>query len=182
MLKNCLKLCLLLTLVCLLPSIGRTQNPNQPSLNTFKANLVGFDEVPALSSPATGTFRMEIDPSNTSFDYEVSYSDLVGNVTQSHIHIAQKGVNGGVMVFFCTNLNNGPAGTQLCPGPHTGTVSGHITAADVIGGAAAQGISPGEFAEVLRAVRAGRVYANVHSTIFPGGEIRGQLLHDNGVK
>ena len=182
MLKNCLKLCLLLTLVCLLPSIGRTQNPHQPSLNKFKADLIGFDEVPALSSTASGTFRMEIDPTDTSFDYEVSYSDLVGNVTQSHIHIAQKGVIGGIMVFFCTNLGNGPAGTQLCPGPHAGTVSGHITAADVIGSASAQGISPGEFAEVLRAIRAGRVYANVHSSVFPGGEIRGQLLHDNGVR
>jgi hypothetical protein len=182
MLKNCLKLCVLLALIGVLPSIARTQNVRQPSLDKFKADLIAFDEVPALSSPASGTFSMTIDPTDTSFDYEVSYSDLVGNVTQSHIHIAQKSVNGGVMVFFCTNLNNGPAGTQLCPGPHAGTVSGHITAADVIGSASAQGIAAGEFAEVLRAIRAGSVYANVHSSVFPGGEIRGQLFHDQGVK
>ena len=181
MLKTCLRLCLLLTLVGVLPSIAQTQNRGS-SPDKFKADLIGFDEVPALSSTASGTFRMEIDPTDTSFDYEVSYSGLVGNVTQSHIHIAQKGVNGGIMVFFCTNLGNGPPGTQACPGPNAGTVSGHITAADVVGSASAQGIAAGEFAEVLRAIRAGSVYANVHSSVFPGGEIRGQLFHDQGVK
>lgn len=181
MLKTCLRFCLLLTLVGVLPSIAQTQNRGS-SADKFKADLIGFDEVPALSSTASGTFRMEIDPTDTSFDYEVSYSGLVGNVTQSHIHIAQKGVIGGIMVFFCTNLGNGPPGTQACPGPHAGTVSGHITAADVVGSASGQGIAAGEFAEVLRAIRAGSVYANVHSSVFPGGEIRGQLVHDQGVK
>lgn len=79
------------------------------------------------------------------------------------------------MVFYCTNLGNGPVGTQLCPGTTSGSVSGRITAADVIGGAAAQGVAAGEFAEVLRAIREGAVYVNVHTTLFPGGEIRGQL-------
>lgn len=181
MLKNCLKLCLLLTLVGVLPSIARTQN-GQPTLHKFKADLIGFDEVPSLSTPASGTFRMEIDPTDTSFDYELSYSGLVGNVTQAHIHIAQKDVNGAIMVFFCTNLGNGPAGTQLCPGPNAGSVTGTITSADVVASAAGQGIAAGEFAEVLRAIRAGRVYVNVHSTVFPTGEIRGQLHHDKGVK
>lgn len=179
MLKNCLKLCFLLTLLAVLPSVAQTQSS---SPNKFRADLLGFEEVPALSSPAVGSFSMEINSTDTAFDYELSYSGLVGNVTQSHIHIAQKGVIGGIMVFFCTNLGNGPAGTQLCPGPSEGTVTGTITAANVIGGAAAQGIAAGEFAEVLRAIRAGSVYVNVHSSTFPGGEIRGQLHHDKGVR
>ena len=37
--------------------------------------------------------------------------------TQSHIHFGQKDVNGGIVVFFCTNLGNGPAGTPPCPQP-----------------------------------------------------------------
>lgn len=178
MLKKCLKLCLLLTLVGVLPSIAQTQDIRQPPGDRFKATLIGFEEVPALSTTAGGTFSMQIDPSENSFDYQLSYSGLVGNVAQAHIHIAQKGVNGGIMVFFCTNLGNGPPGTQTCPGTSSGNVSGTITAADVVASAAAQGIAAGEFAEVLRAIRGGTVYANVHSTVFPGGEIRGQLAPD----
>jgi len=62
--------------------------------------------------------------------------------------------------------------------PASGKVTGTVTATDVIG-PAAQGIAPGEFAEALRALRAGMTYANVHSTKFPGGEIRGQIKDED---
>jgi CHRD domain len=169
MLKRCLKLCLLLILLGLLPSFAQAQTNR-----AFQTTLIGYEEVPAISTTGTGTFEMLIDFGDVGFAYTLNYSGLTGAVQQAHIHIAQKGVNGGIMIFFCTNLGNGPAGTQPCPA--SGTVSGFVTAADVIGGAAAQGVSPGEFAEVLRAVRAGSTYVNVHSNLFPGGEIRGQVV------
>ena len=76
-------------------------------------------------------------------------------------------------MFLCSNLGNGPAGTQPCPaGP--ATVTGTLTAADVVG-PAAQGIAAGEFEELLRAIRARVTYVNVHSSKFPAGEIRSQL-------
>jgi hypothetical protein len=175
MLKRCLKLCLLLLLVGLVPAAAQAQEGRK-----FKATLISYEEVPALSNTGAGTFDLLIDSTDTSFDYELSFSGISGTgATQSHIHIAQKGVTGGIMVFFCSNLGNGPPGTQACPA--NGTVSGTITAANVIG-PTGQGIAAGEFAEVLKAIRAGNVYANVHSALFPGGEIRGQLFHDRGVK
>ena len=168
MLKKCLKLCLLLLLLGLVPAVAQAQEPRR-----FGARLISYDEVPALSNTGEGTINLLIDSSDTSFDFELTYSGISGTgATQSHIHIGQKGVNGGVTVFFCTNLNNGPAGTQACPA--NGSVTGTITAADVIG-PAGQGVGAGEFAEVLKAIRGGVVYANVHSVTFPGGEIRGQL-------
>ena len=97
-------------------------------------------------------------------------------MTQAHIHFAQKSVNGAISVFLCSNLGNGPAGTQACP--PSGTISGTIVAANVTAGAAAQGIAAGELAELLAAIRAGKTYANVHSTKFPGGEIRDQIGGD----
>jgi hypothetical protein len=175
MLKRCLKLCLLLLLVGLVPAAAQTQEGRK-----FKATLISYEEVPALSNTGAGTFELLIDSTDTSFDYELSFSGISGTgATQSHIHIGQKGVTGGITVFFCSNLGNGPLGTQACPA--NGTVSGTITAANVIG-PTGQGIAAGEFAEVLKAIRAGNVYANVHSVLFPGGEIRGQLFHDRGVK
>jgi hypothetical protein len=168
MLKTCLKLALLLALLGVLPS----QTPAQEG-RRFGARLVSYEEVPTLSTAGEGTFNMQIDPTDTSFDFELTFSGISGTgATQSHIHFGQKGTVGGITVFFCTNLNNGPAGTPACPA--NGTVTGTVTAANVIG-PGGQGISAGEFAELLAAIRAGYVYANVHSALFPGGEIRGQL-------
>ena len=142
---------------------------------TAVARLRAFDEVPALSTPAGGFFTATINEDGTELNWELRYFNMEGNVTQAHLHFAQKGVNGGIMVFLCSNLGNGPFGTQVCPADN-GTVSGTIRAIDIIGGAAAQGIAPGELFSVLRGIRGGVVYANVHTTVFPGGEIRGQLL------
>jgi CHRD domain len=104
----------------------------------------------------------------------MTYSNLEGNITQSHIHFGQRSVNGGISVFFCTNLGNGPAGTQACPGTHDGSISGTFGPSDVIG-PTAQGISAGQWDELVAAIDAGKAYANIHSTIWPGGEIRAQL-------
>jgi len=135
------------------------------------AKLIGFQEVPAISSTGRGNFRASID--GTSIQFELSYSGLESTVTQAHIHFGQTSVSGGIVIFLCSNLGNGPAGTPACP--QSGTVTGTRMASDVVGGAADQGISAGEFDEVLRAIRTGNAYANVHTTEHPAGEIRGQI-------
>jgi len=143
----------------------------------FGARLRGLEEVPSISTLAQGFFLGTLNASGTALDYTVVYFDLQGTVTQSHIHIAQPGVNGGIVLFFCTNLA-APAGVPAPPScttlPGINSVSGTLTAANVIT-QAAQGIGAGEFAEVVRAIRAGHAYANVHTDLFPGGEIRGQI-------
>ena len=140
--------------------------------------LQGFEEVPAIATPATGRFTAQINQAASSISYELSYADLQGSITQAHIHFAQEGVNGGIVIFLCSNLGNGPAGTQACP-PSPGSISGTATAADVLG-VAAQGISAGQMHKVLRAIRSGIAYVNVHTNLFPGGEIRGQLSFRRG--
>lgn len=109
--------------------------------------------------------------------YTETFSGLTSSVLQSHIHFAQPGVNGSVVVFLCTNLGNGPAGTPACPAGG-GTVTGTITAASVLS-VPAQHITAGDFAAVLNFIRAGDGYANVHTMNFPGGEIRGQIKTDD---
>ena len=84
-------------------------------------------------------------------------------------------------MFLCSNLGNGPQGTPACP--PQGTVEGELDAADVVGPNAAptvQGIEPGAFSELVDAIRAGHTYVNVHSTKWPGGEIRAQIRGKNG--
>jgi len=142
--------------------------------------LVGYNEVPAVSTGATGQFNARISNDESHIDWELSYADLEGAVQQAHLHIGNVGVNGGISVFLCTNLGNGPAGTQPCP-PSPATISGTIMAADVspnipaTAAARTQGLNTGEIDELIRAIRAGAIYANVHSTMWTGGEIRSQL-------
>jgi hypothetical protein len=143
---------------------------------TAIAHLQAFQEVPALSTPGGGRFSATVSADGTTMTYELRYFNLEGTPTQAHLHFAQKGVNGGIMVFLCSNLGNGPAGTQACPTGVDNTITGTIHASDVVNTAASQGVGAGELFSVLRGVRGGVVYANVHSTVFPGGEIRGQLL------
>jgi hypothetical protein len=94
-------------------------------------------------------------------------------VTQAHIHFGKIHVPGGIMVFFCTNLGNGPAGTPLCPASG-GTVTGTWTAASVVG-PTGQNVTPGDFSAVIDALNSNTAYANIHTTKFPAGEIRGQV-------
>jgi len=139
-----------------------------------RAWLTGYEETPlTLSSPGRGFFRAVVDEEAGTIQYSLTF-DGVANVTQSHLHLGAHHTTGGISVFLCTNLGNGPAGTQACP-QSPGQISGTIHMADVIG-PVPQGISAGEFAELVAAIRNKVVYVNIHSQQFPGGEIRGQLL------
>lgn len=146
----------------------------QPS---FSIRLRGFEEVPAVATRAGGRFTASLNDAGTEIEWELRYRLLEGNVTQAHIHLGQQHVNGGIMVFLCSNLGNGPAGTPACPPGNSFTeavVTGTIQASDVLT-VAAQGVAAGEFFTLERAMRSGVAYVNVHSTLFPAGEIRGQL-------
>lgn len=136
--------------------------------------LSSYNEVPSVSSGASGLFRARVDERAGQIAYELSYAGLEGTVTQAHVHFGQHDVNGGVSAFLCDSAAN-PDPTGGAPScPASGTVTGLLTSTNVVG-PAAQGLSPGEFAELVAAIRAGVAYVNVHSTRFPGGEIRGQF-------
>ena len=139
------------------------------SNESHKADMTGYEEVPAISSTGSGELRLKVDEDSQLIEYELSYENLEGTTTTaSHIHLGQKSVNGGVIAFFC-----GGGGKDPCT-PGSGNFSGTVSAADVIG-PTAQGIAAMEFAEVVRALRAGQIYVNVHTNKHPGGEIRGQV-------
>jgi hypothetical protein len=148
----------------------------------FSADLTGYEEVPSLSTAASGSFKARLGPGPV-INYELRYQDIQ-NAFAAHIHLGQKAANGGVSAFLC-----GGGDKPLCP-PTGGTVSGTIDAADVTG-PTSQGIAPGEIQELIDAMNAGVTYANVHTTDgdmtpnegpgdFPGGEIRGQIDSGNG--
>ena len=173
-------------------SAAATADDDRNEGNRFAARLSGYNEVhfiaaptPALrgavSTQARGSFRAAIDDSAEMIHYELSFEGLEADVTQSHIHFGQRHTVGGIVVWLCQTAGTpAPAAvaalTPQCGGPRASTVTGTITPAQVLT-AVGQGIETGEFDEVVRAIRAGATYANVHSTLFPPGEIRGRIEH-----
>lgn len=147
--------------------------PGMAGAEQIQATLIGYEEVPALSTPASGQLRAMIANHDQFIDYELSYSGLTGVVTQAHIHFGQHSVTGGIMIWLCgTPTNLGPAGTPTCP--QEGTVTGSVGMAQVVG-PAGQGIAAADLEAAVAAIRAGTAYANVHSSRFGPGEIRGQI-------
>jgi len=137
----------------------------------IRALLLGVNETPSVSTPAVGRFRAVIDEDSGVINFTLTYDELSGNATASHLHFGQKHVAGGVMMWIC-----GGGGQPACPTGTSAEIVGSITSANVTG-PATQGIAAGEFAEALAAIRAGAAYVNVHSAMFPPGEIRGQVQH-----
>ena len=138
-------------------------------------SLTGYEETPsAVSTTGNGTFNARISNDESRVDWQLTYNDLEGAVQQAHIHFGQKGVTGPISVFLCSNLGNGPAGTQPCPAPPA-TISGSFTAVDVTNLANERGISAGELDELIAAIRAGSTYVNIHSSRWTGGEVRSQI-------
>ncbi|PYN67523.1 MAG: hypothetical protein DMD90_05855 [Candidatus Rokuibacteriota bacterium] len=143
----------------------------------FFARLDGFQELGALNAQ-TG------DKASQTATFTLTYSNVgttspkTGTVTQAHIHFGKVHSSGGVMVFFCTNLGNGPAGTQSCPA-NSGTVTGTFTAASVVA-IAGQNVNAGDFDALEDALTSNTAYANIHTTALPAGEIRGQVRRGDG--
>jgi len=139
-----------------------------------RARLMGFQEVPVVSTEASGTFDAVISPRGDAIDYEITYTGMQGIVTQSHMHVGQRSVNGGIVLWICGSATNpGPAGTPVCTSPN-----GHFAGTwrpENVQTVATQQITTGELDEVIAAIRAGVAYVNVHSNLSPGGEIRGQV-------
>jgi CHRD domain len=129
--------------------------------------LSGYKEVPAISTTGNGGFQAELRAG--AVHYRLRYGDLEGgDVLAAHIHLGRPATNGGVIAFLC-----GGGSAPACPA--SGTVSGVINADDVIG-PQEQGIEPGEFRELVRAINRNATYVNVHTEAFPTGEVRGNVI------
>lgn len=145
----------------------------------LQATLSGFDEVPlALRSAGQGSLTLFLNKQQQSLNYTLTYSfPASSTVTQAHIHFGKEHVVGGIMVFLCTNLGNGPAGTPTCP--TSGPVMGMLTAGSVLALPNQNILTPGDFDALAAALLSDTAYGNVHTTVFPGGEIRGQISGPN---
>ena len=159
---------------------------NDDDVTKFRARLTDFGEVPPQLTGGTGTFHATLNEAGTRIDWTLTYTGLTGGVQVAHIHFGPPQNVGTPVVFFCNNgaggsrnggtVTSGP--TYACPDDgapaHAGTVTGFWTAADVLA-VPGQNVTAGNFAGLVRILRGGLGYANVHTVAHPGGEIRGQV-------
>jgi len=159
----------------------------------FREQLNGLQEAAAVvSTTGVGGFKASINKEETEISYMLSFENLEGDVRQAHIHIGLPQNSGGIVLWLCdSDANPSPsASTPACNSSNpadlrNGMVTGTLTEADVQN-QAANGIAgptattPGELAELIALIRAGKTYVNVHTAKFPPGEIRSQIAHDHG--
>ena len=146
----------------------------------FKAGLSGAQEV---TSPAggvvtdtTGTITVEFDEALTNAQFRIAVRNGIG-ITQAHFHCAPAGVNGSVVAFLF-----GPVDppVDVSDGSIAFTLENNdIIPPDTPESIETCGVALNNIASLAFAMRAGRIYTNVHSTDFPAGVIRGQLLEND---
>ena len=134
--------------------------------------LNGYQETPGVSTTGFGEFEAIVDDETQTITYVLTYAALESPAAQAHIHFGNRYNAGGISAFLCGGGDKPP-----CP-PVAGTVTGVSDPTDVIG-PANQGIEPGSMPELIRAMRVGDTYMNVHPARFPGGEIPGQIVDQN---
>jgi hypothetical protein len=127
----------------------------------FRANLSGNQEVPAVTTSAKGLANFN-KVSATKIRYTLTASDI-DEVNAAHIHLAPRREEGDIVV----NLRV----PDLCTvEPTSINCQGAITASQLTGPLAGRPLGA-----LVRAMKEGRTYVNVHTTDFPDGEIRGQI-------
>jgi len=143
---------------------------------TFATTLSGAAESPPVNSPGTGQATVVLDPTAHTLQVQVSFSGLTSGTTASHIHCCVPAATPGNLLVATT--------TPTFPGFPLGVTSGaydqtfNLTLASSYNPAfitAEGGIAQAE-AALTAALVAGTSYLNVHTTNFPGGEIRGTLV------
>jgi CHRD domain len=135
----------------------------------FSVHTKGKFEVPATSSKGQGQAIFHLSKDGDSLSYKLNVANI-DDVTQAHIHCGAPGVNGPVVAFLF--------GFDASGVTTNGTLSqGTLTNADVIPLASSAECPGGvaNFDQMIARMQSGDAYVNIHTIIFPGGEIRGNL-------
>src|SRR5438128_2664508 len=142
---------------------------------TFTANLSGANEVPPVVSPGTGLATVILDPTAQTLQVNATFSGLTSNTVAAHIHCCQPlGTNAGVATTV-------PAFPGFTLGTTFGTFSSAVfdlTQPLIYNPAfvTLQGGLPQAEAALIAGIQNGQTYFNIHTSLNPGGEIRGQLF------
>ena len=128
----------------------------------FKAKLSGKEVVPAVETKAMGEADFKLSKDGKELTYVLKLMDIE-NVSAAHIHTAVMGKNGGPVA----GLFAGPKKEGMFSGE---IAKGTITEKDLIGPLAGKTVG-----DLVKMIKEGAAYVNVHTDKYPDGEIRGQI-------
>jgi hypothetical protein len=131
----------------------------------FLAQLSGKNEIPPVSSTATGVAKFQLSADGQTLDYQINVTNI-NAVMGAHIHSAKQDQNGPVVAgLFNPNMNS----------PPTGNVNG-LLAKGTIKSSDLQGpLSGHSITELIHLINGHGVYVNIHTQQHQNGEIRGQI-------
>ena len=129
----------------------------------FTAALSGGNENPGVVTGSVGTATVSVNLATQVVTYRVEVYNMPVGVTAGHFHVGAHGVNGPTVINFTVVANTS----------NDFAISGTASATDLTA-RAAQGINSWE--DFIQALLLNNIYANIHSTANPGGEIRGQVV------
>lgn len=142
-------------------------NMNSQGVLNFRAHLTGAQEVPPVITSARGQTVFQLNRERTQLRFRLIVANL-NDVTMAHIHLAPAGANGPVVVWLYPSAPP----PQHIPGTTNGVLAtGVITSADLVGPLAGM-----DLLDLVEYLQTGGAYVNVHTTLFPAGEIRGQIF------
>jgi hypothetical protein len=152
-------------------------SPARAAVTSYTATLSGPNESPVNSSPGIGNAQVDIDGVAQTMRVQVSFVGLTGTTTASHIHaptaIALSGTAG--VATTTPTFTGFPLGVTAGVYDHTFDLTQATSYNPAFVTAQGGTVALAE-AALLGAISAGKSYLNVHSTAFPGGEIRGFLV------
>lgn len=148
--------------------LAAARNADAPAhgSRSYTAHLTAAAELADVVSRAQGQAHVKVSKDGTSLEFRLNVANI-DDVLMAHFHLGTPEENGPVVVWLYPEAPP----PQLIPGRTSGTLAfGTVTADDLVGPLA--GMS---FDALLEAIEDGRIYVNVHTTAYPGGEIRGTL-------
>jgi hypothetical protein len=148
-----------------LPGAALADDDEAPAALGYQSVMIGLSQVPPVASVGRGLASYLITEDSATLYYSVQVLDVSSTITMAHIHLGHTGQNGDVVVNLC-----GAGNTPACA-PQGVIATGTVTASSLVGPLAGHPVS-----DLIVALTSGGTYTNVHTSNFPSGEIRGQVL------
>ena len=164
---------MLVTRLILCALLVETASLAQGEGGQFKSNLNGYNEVPTLSTASSGQVTAQLSEDQKSLNITLTFTKLEGVAQSAHLHLGLPATTGGIVAYICGSPK------PSCPATADATVTTTVAASDVLA-VPAQGIAAGDLASVMNALKNGALYANVYTTKYATGEIRGQVTRGFG--